>query len=282
MELFNEGIKNSQEKLDVKNPEYLVCRKCNRKILRELVHSNLSICAYCGYLFRVPAYERIGLIADEDTFVEIDEDKKSVDPLGFPEYKAKLKKGEKASSLNDAIVCGTCQIDGHATGIAVMDSLFMMGSMGQVVGAKITNIIDKCIKNNLPLIIFCASGGARMQEGMLSLMQMSRTSIAVNKMADAGLLYVSVLTDPTTGGVTASFAMQGDIILAEPDALIGFAGPRVIKDTVNDILPEGFQRAEYLLQNGMIDRIVERKNMKNELAQILSLHQKPSEDKDAS
>lgn len=245
MELFKKGIESSNKLKESRKPEYLTCKKCGREILKELVHTNLSTCAYCGYLFRVPAYERVEMIADADTFVELFAERTSGDPLNFPEYKEKLKKGMKSSSLNEAIICGTCRINGHETALAVMDSFFMMGSMGQIVGEKITDLVDISIAKKIPLIIFCASGGARMQEGMLSLMQMSRTTIAINELADERILYISVLTDPTTGGVTASFAMQGDIILAEPQALIGFAGPRVIKSSspVNAVFPKGFQTA---------------------------------------
>ncbi|MEX1378038.1 MAG: acetyl-CoA carboxylase, carboxyltransferase subunit beta [Eubacteriales bacterium] len=273
MKLFNENIDKSTNNItELKQPEFLTCSECGKEILKELVHSNLSTCVYCGYLFRVPAKKRIEMIADEKTFVEIGRDMESTDPLDFPDYKDKLKKAKRATGLNEAIVCGTCKIGGYRTGLAVMDSYFMMGSMGQIVGEKITDIAEVCLEKKLPLIIFCASGGARMQEGIISLLQMSRTTVAMNKLHDAGLLYVSVLTNPTTGGVTASFAMQGDIILAEPKALVGFAGPRVIKQTVKDDLPEEFQTAEFLLQHGMIDKIVERKDMRTTLAQILSLH----------
>ena len=273
MKLFNENIDKSNNKIkELKKPEFLKCTECGKEILKELVHSNLSTCVYCGYLFKVPARKRIEMIADKDTFVETSSQKVSKDPLNFPAYKEKLEKAKQETGLNEAIVCGKCKIGGYKTGIAVMDPYFMMGSMGQIVGEKITDIAAVCLEDNIPLIIFAASGGARMQEGVISLLQMSRTTAAINKMHDAGLLYVSVLTDPTTGGVTASFAMQGDIILSEPKALIGFAGPRVIQQTVKDKLPEEFQTAEYLLEKGMIDRIVERKDLRNTLAHILSLH----------
>jgi acetyl-CoA carboxylase carboxyl transferase beta subunit len=273
MELFKEKIDNPKGKAnEIKSPEFLTCQECGKEILKELVHTNFSTCIYCGYLFRIPAYNRIEMIADENSFVEIDKTKKSNDPLNFPDYKEKLKIAKKNSGLNEAIICGTCSIEGYKTGLAVMDSYFMMGSMGQVVGEKICDLVETCIKKKLPVIIFCASGGARMQEGMISLLQMSRTTIVLNKLGDAGLLYVSVLTNPTTGGVTASFAMQGDIILAEPKALIGFAGPRVIAQTVNDTLPDEFQKTEFLAKKGMIDGIVERRDMKDKLKKILSLH----------
>jgi len=273
MKLFDENIDKSNNKIkEIKKPEFLKCSECGKEILKELVHSNLSTCVYCGNLFRVPARKRIEMVADKETFVETDSQTVSKDPLNFPDYKDKLEKAKKETGLNEAIVCGKCKIGGYKTGLAVMDPYFMMGSMGQIVGEKITDIAAECLKDGIPLIIFTASGGARMQEGVISLLQMSRTTAAINKMHDAGLLYVTVLTNPTTGGVTASFAMQGDIILSEPKALIGFAGPRVIQQTVKDKLPDEFQTAEYLLEKGMIDRIVERKDMRATLAHILSLH----------
>lgn len=273
MKLFNETIDKPKSNLvEINQPEFLKCQECGKEILKELVHSNLSTCVYCGYLFRVPALSRIEMIADEATFDEISREKVSTDPLKFPEYERKLRKAKRATGLNEAIVTGTCKIGGYQCGLAVMDSYFMMGSMGEMVGEKITDLAEVCLNKKLPLIIFCASGGARMQEGVLSLLQMSRTTAAINKLNDKGLLYVTVLTNPTTGGVTASFAMQGDIIVAEPRALIGFAGPRVIEQTVKDSLPDEFQTAEYLLEKGMIDKIIERKDLRNSLAQILSLH----------
>jgi len=272
MKLFDENINTAKDLTEIKKPEFLKCSECGREILKELVHSNLSTCVYCGYLFRVPAKKRIDMIADKETFIETGAGKVTSNPLNFPEYQDKLEKAQEASGMNEAIITGICKIGGYKTGLAVMDSYFMMGSMGQMVGEKITDLAEECIQQNLPLIIFSASGGARMQEGIISLLQMSRTTAALNKMHDAGLLYVSVLTNPTTGGVTASFAMQGDIILSEPKALIGFAGPRVIQQTVKDKLPEEFQTAEFILKQGMIDRIVERKELRTILAQILSLY----------
>ena len=233
---------------------------------------NKSACVYCGNLFRVPAKNRIEAIADAGTFTEIGRERLSTDPLNFPKYKEKLEIAKSNTGLNEAIVTGVCEIDGLKSGLAAMDSYFIMGSMGEIVGDKICELIDRCISEGLPLVIFCASGGARMQEGMISLLQMTRTSIAVNRLGDAGLPFISVLTNPTTGGVTASFAMQGDVILAEPKALIGFAGPRVIQQTVKDVLPDEFQTAEYLYGKGMIDAIVRREDMKLTLAQVLRLH----------
>jgi acetyl-CoA carboxylase carboxyl transferase subunit beta len=248
------------------------CSSCGRNVLEELAVTNLSICPFCGADFRMKAKDRIKQVFDEDTFSEINSNLKSKDILNFPDYKKKLIKYEKSTGLKEAVVTGIGEIDGIKTAAAIMDASFMMGSMGAVVGTKIVEIAEYATKNKLPLLIFCASGGARMQEGMFSLIQMSRCSIAINRHSEAGLLYVSILTHPTTGGVAASFAMQGDIILAEPAALIGFAGPRVIQQTVKEVLPDGFQRSEYLLENGMIDAIVKRKEMKETLSKIIKMH----------
>lgn len=253
--------------------QYLTCSNCGRNILKEVVHANTSVCPHCEELFRMPATERIKQLADVNTFAEISGMMSTPDPLQFPGYQDKIDKAKKQSAINEAIVTGYCKINGMDVAIGVMDSYFMMGSMGTVVGNKIVQLCKVAMARRLPLILVCASGGARMQEGMHSLLQMSRTTIALSQHSEYGLLYISVLTNPTTGGVTASFAMQGDIILAEPKALIGFAGPRVISQTVNEKLPEGFQSAEYLLDNGLIDGIVQRRVMKEELTKILTLHQ---------
>ena len=248
------------------------CSSCGRNVLEELARTNSSVCPFCNSDFRMCAGDRIEQVFDKGTFREHDKDIKTVDILNFPDYKKKLLGYKKSSGLEEAVVTGEGEINGMGVASAIMDSMFMMGSMGIAVGKKIVNIADYATENKLPLIIFCASGGARMQEGMYSLMQMSRCSIAINRHAAAGLLYISVLTHPTTGGVAASFAMQGDIIFAEPGALIGFAGPRVIQQTVKEVLPDGFQRSEYLLENGMIDAIVQRKEMKATLAKIIGMH----------
>ena len=248
------------------------CSTCGRNVLEELARTNSSICPFCNSDFRMRAHDRINQVFDKDTFSEHDSGIKSEDVLNFPEYKKKLSSYRKSSGLDEAVVTGVGQIDGIKTATVIMDSMFMMGSMGVAVGQKIVNIADFATKEKLPLVIFCASGGARMQEGMFSLIQMSRCSIAINRHSEAGLLYVSVLTHPTTGGVAASFAMQGDVILAEPGALIGFAGPRVIQQTVKEVLPDGFQRSEYLLENGMIDAIVQRKKLKETLHKIIDMH----------
>lgn len=210
---------------------------------------------------------------DEGSFVEWDSDLETRNVLSFPDYEQKITAMKEKTGLTEGVVTGEGTIQGFKTAIAVMDSHFMMGSMGQVVGEKITRAIERATKERLPIVIFTTSGGARMQEGMVSLMQMAKTSAAAEKHSQAGLLYITVLTDPTTGGVTASFAMLGDIILAEPGALIGFAGQRVIEQTIGQKLPEGFQRAEFLLEKGFVDRIVNRGDMKEELGKILSYHQ---------
>lgn len=222
--------------------------------------------------FRIGARERIRDLIDENTFIEYDIDMKSANPLDFPEYHEKVNVAVQKTKQNEAIVTGEGKINGQGCIVCVMEPNFMMGSMGSVVGEKITRAIENAIEKRLPVIIFAASGGARMQEGILSLMQMAKTSAALGKLSEEGLLYISVLTDPTTGGVTASFAMLGDIIIAEPGALIGFAGPRVIEQTIRQKLPEGFQRAEFLLEKGFIDKIVHRKDMRITLSKIIDIH----------
>ena len=252
--------------------ERLHCRGCGKGMIESIAHANDSVCPYCGFLFRQPAYKRIEAITDAGSFIEIEREAESNDPLSFPGYKNKIASEKTKSNLSEGVIIGKASIKGFRTAMAVMDSYFMMGSMGTVVGEKIVIITEFATLNRLPLIIFCASGGARMQEGIHSLLQMSRTTIALARHSEKKLLHINVLTHPTTGGVTASFAMQGDITIAEPGALIGFAGPRVIRQTVRDELPEGFQTSEYLFENGLIDRIVDRKDLRNTLADILALH----------
>ena len=271
----SDGINHRRKSSSV---SVIQCSVCGRNVLEELARTNSSVCPFCNSDFRMRAADRIEQVFDKDTFSEHDTDIKTYDILNFPDYKKKLTGYKKSSGLDEAVITGEGEINGMKVAAAVMDSMFMMASMGTAVGKKIVNITDYATKHKLPLVIFCASGGARMQEGMYSLMQMSRCSIAINRHAAAGLLYISVLTHPTTGGVAASFAFQGDIILAEPGALIGFAGPRVIEQTVKEVLPDGFQRSEYLLQNGMIDAIVQRKEMKAMLSGIIGMHQ-PSKKK---
>jgi acetyl-CoA carboxylase carboxyl transferase beta subunit len=272
MELFNEKIEISADVQPEEKIEKLYCGGCGREMIAEIVHANYSICPYCGYLFRQPAYNRIEMIVDNGSFIEIEREAESKDPISFPGYKTKIATEKSKSKAQEGVVIGKASIKGVRTALAVMDSYFMMGSMGTVVGEKIVIISEFATLNRLPLIIFCASGGARMQEGIHSLMQMSRTTIALARHSAQRLLHVNVLTHPTTGGVTASFAMQGDITIAEPGARIGFAGPRVIQQTVNAELPEGFQMSESLYEHGLIDRIVDRKDLRDTLADILALH----------
>ena len=252
--------------------KWVKCDKCQEILYKEDVHNNFSVCPNCGKHFRISARRRINQIADEGTFQEIGADIHTKDPLNFDGYMKKIEALQEKTKIDEAVKCGICEIDGEKVVLGIMDGNFMMGSMGSCVGERITLAIETSIKEKLPLILFCVSGGARMQEGIISLMQMAKTSGALAKHNEQGLLYISVLTDPTTGGVTASFASLGDIILAEPDALIGFAGPRVIEQTIKQKLPEGFQKSEFLLEHGFIDKIVERKDMKKVLSEILKLH----------
>ena len=252
--------------------KWIKCDNCKEILYKEDVRANYSVCPNCGKHFRLSSRRRIAQIIDEGTFEELNADLHTTDPIKFEGYLQKIKSLEEKTKIKEAVRTGIGKINGIIVAIGVMDANFMMGSMGEVVGEKITRLIETAIEKHLPVILFCASGGARMQEGMVSLMQMAKTSAALSKLNKAGLLYISVFTDPTTGGVTASFASLGDVILAEPGALIGFAGPRVIEQTINQKLPEGFQRAEFLLEHGFVDRIVERKDMKNELFNILKLH----------
>ena len=274
MNLFSEKIEQKLQQTGEESGalEILRCTRCGRDLIAEVVLAGDAACPYCGNLFRQPAYRRIEAIVDSGSFIEIERETDAGDPLSFPGYRTKLEKERVKSKMQEGVVIGKATIKGQRTALAVMDSYFMMGSMGTVVGDKIVILAEFALTNRLPLVIFCASGGARMQEGVLSLMQMSRTTIALARHSAAGLLHLNVLTHPTTGGVTASFAMQGDITLAEPGALIGFAGPRVIEQTVRDKLPEGFQTAEYLYEHGFIDRIVERRDMRETLATLLALH----------
>lgn len=273
---FNDTDKSNSEKNE-KASEMLIgkwvkCDSCKEILYKEDVHKNYSVCPNCGKHFRISARRRLEQVVDENTFEEMDSDLQTTDPLQFEGYTKKIALLQEKTKINEAVKTGIGKINGEQAVIAIMDGNFLMGSMGCVVGEKITRAIETAIEKRLPLIMFCVSGGARMQEGIISLMQMAKTSSALAKLDDAGLLYISVLTDPTTGGVTASFAMLGDIILAEPDALIGFAGPRVIEQTLKQKLPEGFQRSEFLLEHGFIDKIVTRKDMKDTLSQILKLH----------
>lgn len=251
---------------------FIKCGNCGDAVYNDDVETNHNTCPKCGYNFRIGAYQRIGMIIDEATFEEWDKDLITTNPLDFKGYEEKLVTLKEKTGLSEAVITGKGKIHGQDVAVGVCDSRFLMGSMGEVVGEKITRLIENATKEKLPAIVFACSGGARMQEGIVSLMQMAKTSQAIKRHNDAGQLYVSVLTDPTTGGVTASFAMLGDIILAEPGALIGFAGPRVIEQTIGQKLPEGFQRSEFLLEKGLIDRIVKRNELKDELSEIIRIH----------
>ena len=264
----------NEKAADMMIGKWVKCDACKEIIYKEELHANLSVCSNCGKHFRLSARRRIKQIADDGTFKEIGKDILTTDPLEFKGYMKKVEGLREKTKIDEAVKCGICEIEGEKAVLGVMDGNFLMGSMGEAVGERITLAIETAIKKKLPLIMFCVSGGARMQEGIVSLMQMAKTSSAIAKLNKEGLLYISVLTDPTTGGVTASFASLGDIILAEPKALIGFAGPRVIEQTIKQKLPEGFQRSEFLLEHGFIDKIVERKEMKETLGELIRLHKK--------
>ena len=254
-------------------PETVTCKICKKELDKKRVVKNKYVCYECGYYFRVRAKNRIKMVADAGSFENWFEEEKTGNPLNFPEYEEKVAATQEKTGLSEGVTIGECTIYGQKTVLGVIDARFMMGSMGHVVGEKITRAMEDATEKKLPVILFCCSGGARMQEGIVSLMQMAKTYAAVKRHSDAGLLYVPVLTDPTTGGVTASFAMLGDIILAEPKALIGFAGPRVIEQTIGQKLPEGFQRAEFQLEHGFVDAIVERDDLKMTLYRILKMHE---------
>ena len=257
-------------------PEGLLrkCNKCGGAIIAEDVKKDHYICPKCGGYFRVHARRRIEMVTDEGSFEEWDSDLQGGNPLEYKGYEEKLEKLQEKTGLSEAVITGKAKIDGRETAIGVCDGRFLMASMGEAVGEKIARAVERATEERLPVILFACSGGARMQEGIVSLMQMAKTSAALKHHSDAGLLYISILTDPTTGGVTASFAMLGDVILAEPKALIGFAGPRVIEQTIGQKLPEGFQRAEFLLEHGFVDKIVDRENQRDVLADILRMHKK--------
>ncbi len=265
---------NTEDKPEVPHGLVRKCNKCGKAIFTDEVKENHYICPKCGGYFRMHAFRRIEMIMEPDSFEEWDTGMDTKNPLQYPGYEDKIKMLREKNNLDEAVITG-CGIVGETKAVvAVMDGRFLMASMGEVVGEKITRATERATRESLPLIIFTCSGGARMQEGITSLMQMAKTSAALKRHSDSGNLYITVLTDPTTGGVTASFAMLGDIILAEPKALIGFAGPRVIEQTIGQKLPKGFQRSEFLLEHGFIDKIVARDEMKDELAKILSLHKK--------
>lgn len=253
------------------NEPVKLCPNCHKEIPLSLLFSNANTCA-CGYHFRMNARQRLTFLVDTGSFVEQDAEIVSRDVLGFPGYAQKLESARNASGEVEAVLCGTASIGGQRCALFLMEPYFMMASMGSAVGEKITRLFETALQQRLPVVGYPVSGGARMQEGLVSLMQMAKTSAAVRRHSDAGLLYIPVLTDPTTGGVTASFAMEGDIILAEPGAMIGFAGARVIEQTTRKKLPQGFQRAEFLLEHGFIDAIVPRTRQRETLAHLIALH----------
>ena len=260
--------------MEENHPQWIQCHACREMLYRREVERNQQVCPKCNYHFRISTHERLSLVLDEGSFVEIDAELQPLDPLRFKDrmkYEERILENQQKTQAKEAIVCGKGTVFGQPIMIGVMDFEFMGGSMGSVVGEKIARLVEMAMAADWGVVIFCSSGGARMQEGILSLMQMAKTSAVLARLKEKGLPYISFLTDPTTGGVSASFAMLGDIILAEPKAIIGFAGQRVIEQTIKQKLPEGFQRSEYLMERGMIDRIVERREMKKVLGTLLSL-----------
>ena len=261
------------KKKDIPEAVWMKCPGCGETVFRKRVEEGHGVCPECNYHYTISPQERIALIADEGTFVERHADLAPMDPLKFKDrvpYADRVKKYQKTTGLKDAVICGTCKIEGRPAVLCVMASNFMMASMGSVVGEKVTRSIEDALEMHLPVVVICASGGARMQEGVVSLMQMAKTSAALSKLDTAGGLYIPVLTNPTTAGVMAAFASLGDITIAEPKAMIGFTGPRVIKETIRAELPAGFQTAEFLLDHGFIDRVVARGDLKQELASIIA------------
>lgn len=265
-------LQNGNKRKELPQGLWIKCKKCSRTLYKKQIEESLNVCPYCSYHDPMTADERIKLLTDENSFKEIDHNLISVDPLNFfdsKSYKDRLESSMKKTGTNEAIKCGIATLEGRVYGLGVMDFRFMGASMGSVVGEKIARLAELAAARHCPLVIVSASGGARMQEGILSLMQMPKTCGALQRLSAAGLPFISILTNPTYGGVTASFATVGDLILAEPGAMIGFAGPRVIQETTNSKLPEGFQTAEFLLEKGLIDRVIDRKNLRYELALCL-------------
>lgn len=265
---------NGERKMIIPDGSWVKCRSCGQTLYTDRLEDNLQVCWYCNCHLPMNAPARIRSLTDADSFTEMDADLRSVDPLQFVDSKSygdRLVESEKKTGLKDAIVCGSATLGGHPFMLGVMDFRFMGASMGSVVGEKIARLVEAATAAKAPVVLVTASGGARMQEGILSLMQMPKTCGALSRHSEAGLPYFAVLTNPTYGGVTASFAAVGDVILAEPGAMIGFAGPRVIQETTNSKLPEGFQTAEFLLEKGLVDRVVERKNLKKELELLLEI-----------
>lgn len=269
----SKGIK-AEKKIKIPEGLWVKCDSCREIIYKKEIDNNLKICPKCNYHFRISAKERILLLVDEDSFTEIDAGLSSTDPLDFRDkipYRERLEENRKKSELEEAALSGEATIEGHPVVVVIMDFSFMGGSMGSVVGEKVVRAAEAALEQKKPLVTVASSGGARMQEGIFSLMQMARVSAAIARLSDSGGLYISVLADPTFGGVTASFAMLGDIIIAEPRSLIGFAGQRVIEQTIKQQLPDDFQRAEFLLDHGMIDAVVDRKELRRTLGQIIGV-----------
>ncbi len=259
------NLKAKKSTIDIPIGKWIKCEACKEILYRESVRENLNICPNCGHYFRMHVGKRLELMIDEGTYQRFDWELETTNPLGLEDYPKKLNLLREKTGLEEAVACGTGKIHGEEVVICIMDSGFLMGSMGAVVGEKITRSIEEAIKRKLPLVLFSVSGGARMQEGIISLMQMAKTTAALTQLDEAGLLYISVLTDPTYGGL-------GDIILAEPGAMIGFAGQRVIEQTIGEKLPDGFQTAEFLLEHGFVDKIVERKDLKDTIAKLVKMH----------
>lgn len=274
-----DGDNRAEKRSRVNIPDDLLfkCPRCGNVMFMDDFVGTSKVCAACGYHARLTVQERLEITIDKDSFVEYDADMISCNPIDFDGYEEKLADLREKTSLRDAVVTGECTIRNKHCVIAVMDSHFMMASMGSVVGEKITRAFERATEKRLPIVIFTASGGARMQEGIVSLMQMAKTSAAAALHSDAGLLYITVLTDPTTGGVIASFASLGDIIIAEPKVLIGFAGRRVIEDTIKQRLPDDFQSAEFLMEHGFVDMIVPRKNLRRTISRLIRLNTKEAE-----
>lgn len=271
-ELENQG-EGKRQSPSVPDDLYISCPECKHTLLKAEVEENIFVCSKCNYHFKLQARRRIRLLVDEGSFQELDAALSPNNFLDFPGYDQKISSAQQKSGEQEGVICGTACINGYQIALFVMDPAFILGTMSTVVGEKITRLFEYATQHRLPVLGYTVSGGARMQEGILSLMQMAKTSGAVKLHSDAGLLYITILTDPTTGGVTASFAMEGDIILAEPKALVAFAGPRVIEQTIRQKLPSGFQRAEFLQEKGFVDAIVPRNEQKQYLTTILKLHQ---------
>lgn len=265
-------LPSDQAKHDVPEGIMIKCPECRKNVFNKDLSKNLKVCPSCDHHMKMTAYERVEAFLDEDSFESMDDHLQTDNPLNFPGYTEKVKSDSKKTGLNEAVLTGIGELEGRKVVVAIMDAHFRMGSMGSVVGEKITRAVEKATELQVPFIIFTASGGARMQEGVLSLMQMAKTSVALRRHSDHGLLFISILTHPTTGGVSASFASVGDINLAEPKALIGFAGRRVIEQTVREKLPEDFQTAEFLLEHGQLDAVIHRKDMRETVASLVKMH----------